>query len=162
MTPSALVLPGIDAARSHGLSGTFALDGSLVHYRRDPRDRERDVPAGLETLACALEDDGWDLAREYTRPSPGSLVPVRLDFLRVLGRTAQRTDCDPWDDGAWNARVRRLERDREARRAGRGPSPDAKMAGAIARHRASDWTTEDCGDDADRDTEYGGPGGLAY
>lgn len=140
MTPSALILPGIDAARSHGLSGSFALDGALVHYRRSPRDRERDVPAGLETLACALEDDGWDLAREYTRPSAGSLVPSRLDFLRVFGRTAQRTDCDPWDDAAWNARVRRLGRDREARRAGRGPSPDAKMVGAIARHRGSDWT----------------------
>lgn len=150
MTPSALILPGIDAARSHGLSGAFALDGSLVHYRRAPRDRERDVPAGLETLACALEDDGWDLAREYTRPSAGGLVPSRLDFLRVTGRAVQRTDCDPWDDGAWNARVRRLERDREVRRAGRGPSPDAKMAGALARHRASDWTV---GERAEREQE---------
>lgn len=133
MTPSALTGPGLDAAQAHGLSGAFALDGALVHYRRVPRDRERDVPAGLETLACRLEDDGWDLTREYTRPSAGSLIPSRLDFLRVTGRTLQRTDCDTWDDLAWQLREARLVRERRVRHAGRGGSPDAKREGGIAR-----------------------------
>ncbi len=133
MTPADLSAHGADATRHYHLRGSFSIDGALIYYHRAPADREADIAPALESLACALEDDGWDLDR-VDAPSLHRM-PARLDYLRVRGRTLQDATRDPWDDIPWQARERRLRGEREERRGrgGPGPAPDAKREGALRR-----------------------------
>lgn len=135
MTPSQLLPHAAEAMRHHGLGGAFRQTGTLVHYERQARDRESDVAPALEALACRLEDDGWNLVREYA-PAHGRM-PRRLDFLRLTSLSLPAPGVPPWDDREWILRGERLEKERAGRRVGTGSAPNAKTEGAWQRAVAS-------------------------